>query len=133
MAKTEVTALTLTARPKEKQYQNRGRPEHRNNRRHRPSNERFTALLLRLVDSSGIIITSLGKRDLAAKLYFYLRNVYYPSWLVYSSSLFARRFCHYSRLSLSQIPRNPLNHFEISVPRHIRFSELRKKLFEQPH
>ena len=34
----------------------------------------------------------------------------------------------YSQLSLSRIPRDTLKHFEIAVPRHIRFSELRKKL-----
>ena len=33
----------------------------------------------------------------------------------------------YSRLSLSRIPRDSLKNFEISVPRHIRFAELRKK------
>ena len=32
----------------------------------------------------------------------------------------------YSQLSLSRIPRDPLKYFEISVPRHIRFAELRK-------
>ena len=34
----------------------------------------------------------------------------------------------YSRLSLSRIPRDSLKYFEISVVRHIRFAELRKKL-----
>ena len=33
----------------------------------------------------------------------------------------------YNRLSLSRIPRDSLKYFEISVPRHIRFAELRKK------
>ena len=33
----------------------------------------------------------------------------------------------YSRLSLSRTPRDSLNYFEISVVRHIRFAELRKK------
>ena len=33
----------------------------------------------------------------------------------------------YSRLSLSRIQRDSLKYFEISVPRHIRFAELRKK------
>ena len=33
----------------------------------------------------------------------------------------------YSRLSLSRIPRDSLKYFEISVARHIRFAELRKK------
>ena len=32
-----------------------------------------------------------------------------------------------SRLSLSRIPRDSLEYFEISVLRHIRFAELRKK------
>ena len=32
----------------------------------------------------------------------------------------------YSRLSLSRIPRNSLKYFDISVPQHIRFAELRK-------
>ena len=39
----------------------------------------------------------------------------------------------YSRLSLSRTPRDSMKYFEISVPRHIRFGELRKKVFEQPH
>ena len=34
----------------------------------------------------------------------------------------------YSPLSLSQGPRDALKYFEISVPRHIRFAELRKKI-----
>ena len=34
-------------------------------------------------------------------------------------------FCIYSRLSLSRSRRDPLKHFEISVPRHIRCAELR--------
>ena len=39
----------------------------------------------------------------------------------------------YSRLSLSRTPRDSMKHFEISVVRHIRFTELRKKqLIEQP-
>ena len=29
--------------------------------------------------------------------------------------------------------RGTIKYFEISVPRHIRFAEFRKKLFEQPH
>ena len=33
----------------------------------------------------------------------------------------------YSRLSLSRTPRDSLIYFEISVVRHIRFAELRKK------
>ena len=33
----------------------------------------------------------------------------------------------YSRLSLSRIPRDSIKYFEMSVPRHIRFAELRKK------
>ena len=33
----------------------------------------------------------------------------------------------YSRLSLSRTPRDSLKYFEISVVRHIRFAELRKK------
>ena len=36
--------------------------------------------------------------------------------------------CKYSRLSLSQIPRDSLKYFEISVFRHIRFAELGEKL-----
>ena len=38
-----------------------------------------------------------------------------------------------SQLSPSWIPGDSIKYFEISVPRHIRFAELRKKLFEQPH
>ena len=34
----------------------------------------------------------------------------------------------YSQLSLSRIPRDSLKYFEISVVRHIRFAELRKKI-----
>ena len=38
-----------------------------------------------------------------------------------------------STVDLSRIPRDSIKYFEISVPRHIRFAELRKKLFEQPY
>ena len=34
----------------------------------------------------------------------------------------------YCQLSLSRIPRDLLNHFEISVPRHIRVAEMRKTI-----
>ena len=44
------------------------------------------------------------------------------------SPLTDRRCSNYSRLSLSRIPRDTLKYFEISVLRHIRFAELRKKL-----
>ena len=43
------------------------------------------------------------------------------------------KYTKYSLLSLSRIPRDFIKYFEISVPRHISFAELRKKLFEQPH
>ena len=49
------------------------------------------------------------------------------------SRTFAACFLNYSRLSLSRIPRDSMKSFEISVPRHIRYAELRKKQFEQPH
>ena len=39
----------------------------------------------------------------------------------------------YSRLSLSPSRGDPLKHFEISVLRHIRCAELRKKTIEQPN
>ena len=42
-------------------------------------------------------------------------------------------YCIYSRLSLSRTYRDPLKHFEISVLRHIRFSELRKIQIAQPN
>ena len=35
--------------------------------------------------------------------------------------------------SLSQSPRDSLKYFQISVPRHIRFAELRKNWTEQPY
>ena len=35
---------------------------------------------------------------------------------------------NHSRLSSSRNPRDSLRYFEISVPRHIRFTELRKKI-----
>ena len=44
-----------------------------------------------------------------------------------SKSVFVEKYVKYSRLSLSRIPRDSLKHFEMSIPRHIRFSELRKK------
>ena len=53
---------------------------------------------------------------------FYIHT--YPGFLPISK---------YIRLSLSRIPKDSIKYFEISVPRHIRFAELRKKLFEQPH
>ena len=34
---------------------------------------------------------------------------------------------NYSRLSLSRNPRDSVKYFEISIPRDIRFAELRKK------
>ena len=34
----------------------------------------------------------------------------------------------YSRLSLSQIPRDSLKHFEISILQHIRVAEVRKTI-----
>ena len=37
-------------------------------------------------------------------------------------------YCTYSRLSLSRSPRNSLEYFEISVPRHTWFAELRKTI-----
>ena len=43
------------------------------------------------------------------------------------------RWEKYSRLSLSRSPRDSLKYLEISVPQHIRFTELRKKQIEQPH
>ena len=51
------------------------------------------------------------------------------SWLnLYRSDpLEPMSVCWYSRLSLSRIPRDSLKYFEISVPRHIRFEEWRKK------
>ena len=39
----------------------------------------------------------------------------------------------YSQLSLSWSPRDSLKYFEISVPWHVRFAELKKILIEQPH
>ena len=39
-----------------------------------------------------------------------------------------RQIDRYSRLSLSRSPRDSLKYFEISVSRHIRFAELRKKI-----
>ena len=42
------------------------------------------------------------------------------------SKSIASQIWNYSRLSLSQIPRDSLRYFEISVSRHIRFAELRK-------
>ena len=37
-------------------------------------------------------------------------------------------FTKYNRLSLSRIQRDSVEYFEISVPRHIRFAELRRKI-----
>ena len=39
----------------------------------------------------------------------------------------------HSGLSLSRIPRDSINYFKISVLRHIRFADSRRKLIEQPH
>ena len=64
---------------------------------------------------------------------------YLVFWLpiaIESFALFHHCVFDYSRLSLSGIPRNSLKYFEISVPRHVRFAELRKKKkkkIEQPH
>ena len=49
------------------------------------------------------------------------------------TKLFYTTLNKYNRLSLSRSRRDPLNHFEIFVLRHIRFSELRKISIEQPN
>ena len=54
------------------------------------------------------------------------------TWHVYSFFVYCMKR-NYGRLPLSRSQRDPLKHFEIFVPRHIRFAELRKKEFEQPH
>ena len=40
----------------------------------------------------------------------------------------AKQFLIYSRLSLYRNPRDSMKYFEISVPLHIRFAELRKTI-----
>ena len=55
------------------------------------------------------------------------------SWIYAQTFQQTNKYESYSRLSLSRIPRDSMKHFEISVVRHIRFTELRKKqLIEQP-
>ena len=49
------------------------------------------------------------------------------TWVYDRNHYLLRRFKQYSRLSLSRTPRDSLKYFEISVVRHIRFAELRKK------
>ena len=44
-----------------------------------------------------------------------------------NTSLKNKRTEYYSRLSLSRSPRDSLEYFEISVPWHIRFAEVKKK------
>ena len=39
-------------------------------------------------------------------------------------------YMYYSRLSLSRSPRDSLKYFEISVPQHTRFTELRRTINE---
>ena len=61
-------------------------------------------------------------------------SVYYIVFIDYvigNASLFVG--IYNSRILLSRFPRHSIKFFEISVPRHIRFAELRKTLFEQSH
>ena len=62
--------------------------------------------------------------------YFYLFIFYFFFYNYYFLGLYClvSYFCvwKYSRLSLSRSPRDSLKYFEISLPRHIRFVELRK-------
>ena len=66
-------------------------------------------------------------------IFFFFYFFFFKTFLyIFFFSLFFLRFfffsfCIYSRLSLSRIPRDSLKYFEISVVRHIRFAELRKK------
>ena len=61
------------------------------------------------------------------------RQIHISPWLLSQSQLKYGHVDVYSRLSLSRTPRDSMKHFEISVVRHIRFTELRKKqLIEQP-
>ena len=55
-------------------------------------------------------------------------NDNHPSWEELRKASTTEHFVlnDYSRLSLSQIPRDSLKYFEISVLRHIRFAELGK-------
>ena len=46
---------------------------------------------------------------------------------IYLEIFWLDQICIYSRLSLSRIPRDSLKYFVLSVPRHIRLAELRKK------
>ena len=49
-------------------------------------------------------------------------------WAIKVIWVWKGRFYNYSRFLLSQSPRVSLKHFEKSVPRYIKFAELRKKL-----
>ena len=64
-------------------------------------------------------------------------KVYGPNMLEFCENaiqLLCVVFSMYSRLSLSRIPRDfVMKYFDISVPRHTRFAELRKKYLALPH
>ena len=61
------------------------------------------------------------------KIYSALLPAFWKGSQLCFSTVLYTAFLLYSRLSLSRIPRDPLKYFEISVARHIRFAELRKK------
>ena len=95
-----------------------------------------TNLICRTTDISKYFRESLGIRDNESRLYYIFAKI--STELAFRKlqahvTVFFPRSRLYSRLSLSRTPRDSMKYFEISVPRHIRFAELRKKLFEQPH
>ena len=64
----------------------------------------------------------LSEPDFYGDLEYKFRKIY-----ACNSTQFRKIILRYSRLSLFRIPRDSLKYFEISVVRHIRFAELRKK------
>ena len=59
----------------------------------------------------------------------WILQIFIETWL-FAAYIWENCFfplCKYSRLLLSRSPRDSLKYFEISIPRHIRFAELRNK------
>ena len=81
----------------------------------------LSTLICGITDISKCFSESLGIRDNGSRLY--MENNFFFSNTYRYNKIFG--YLNYSRLSL---PRNPREYFEISVPRHVRFAELRKKM-----
>ena len=78
--------------------------------------------------ASNRMLASIGGSNEYLQFMFWAEILKISGFLSENYQCWGVKFSIYSRLSLSRIPRDSLKHFEISVLRHIRFAELRKKL-----